>query len=739
MTQGGLARADVVAFDEPLAAEGDVAMLLGGKGAGLVEMTQKLRLPVPPGFVITTEVCRRYLAGGWPAGLDARIDIHLDRLAAATGRRFGGPGHPLLVSVRSGAPVSMPGMMDTLLNVGITPESRAWLAAETGDATFAADTWLRFCRMYAEIVLDLPKGDVASAAASDGSANGKLAAAERVERLAADLAHPGIPREPREQLRSAVEAVFRSWNSDRAKVFRAREGVSEELGTAVTVQAMVFGNLNDRSGTGVVFTRDPATGERRLFGDYLPRAQGEDVVAGTHAVSGLEALHSHLPDVHAELLAVLDRLERHYRDVCDVEFTVSQGTLYVLQTRIGRRSPLAAVRIAVDMAEDAAFPLSKAEAVARIDADILARLAGAAHIDPLATPLATGRPASPGVGVGVLCCDPDRAAELSGSGVRVVLAREETSPSDVHGMVGAAALLTTTGGVASHAAVVARGWGIPAVTGAAEVAVSDAGITIGGVFIPEGETVTVDGTSGAIFRGDQRTGGTVEIPEVQKIRQWAADLGVDPGGTAGPSGSGFQARAVSLVEVARTVQLKGLCTADKAAAALATSEATIEAAIESSAAFFKATVRGHALTPEGRAWLNEALGAERAAAHAVAADDCYTAFMVLNASFKQLVSEWQVAGAAGHPTPEQTVAMLGALREIHTGLAPVLGAADAQLARLSTYGRRFDAALASLQAGDLSMLASPLKDSYHTVWFEYHEELIALCGRDRLEEERAGN
>jgi pyruvate,orthophosphate dikinase len=739
MTQGRLARPDIVAFDEPLTVDGDPALLLGGKGAGLVEMTQRLRLPVPPGFVITTEVCRRYLAQGWPADLDDHIDAHLNRLAAATGRRFGDPEIPLLVAVRSGAPVSMPGMMDTLLNVGITPESRARLTAETGDAAFAADTWLRFCRMYAEIVLDLPKGDVAGTASSDGSAEGKLAAAERVQRLAADFAHPGIPREPREQLRGAVEAVFRSWNSDRAKVFRAREGVGEHLGTAVTVQAMVFGNLDDRSGTGVVFTRDPATGERAPFGDYLPRAQGEDVVAGTHAVSGLDALHRQLPEVHVELLAVLDRLERHYRDVCDVEFTVSQGALYVLQTRIGRRSPLAAVRIAVAMAEDPDFPLSKAEAVARIDADILRRLADTAHIDPRATPLATGRPASPGVGAGVLCCDPDRAAELSASGIGVVLVREETSPADVHGMVGAAALLTTTGGVASHAAVVARGWGIPAVTGVTAVSVSDAGIAIGDVFVPEGDVVTVDGSSGAFFRGDQRAGEATEVLEVQKLRQWAAELGIDPGGTVEPSGPGFQARALTLVEVARTVQLKGLCTASKAAAALETSPATVEAIIGASAAFFKTTARGNALTPEGRAWLAEALRSERAAADSVVMEGCYTAFMGLNSRFKRLVNEWQVGGTAGDQTAQQTGAMLGALNEIHTGLAAVLGPANGQLARLTSYGPRFDAALAQLRAGDLSMMASPLKDSYHTVWFEYHEELIALCGRNRLEEERASS
>jgi pyruvate,orthophosphate dikinase len=561
---------EVVAFDDACSPDVDLPALLGGKGAGLVEMTQRLGLPVPPGFILTTTLCRRYLAEGWPAPLDGQLDEHLERLAQRTSRRFGDPQRPLLVAVRSGAPVSMPGMLDTLLNVGMTPAIRDRLAAEAGDGAFAADTWLRFCRMFAEVVLDLPRGEMASAASSDGSLAGKLAAAERVRRLAADRAHPCIPAEPREQLRSAIEAVFRSWNADRAKVFRALEGVSEQLGTAVTVQAMVFGNMDDRSGTGVVFTRDPASGAREPFGDYLPRAQGEDVVAGTHAVSGLDALRRQLPELHTDLLAILDRLERHYRDLCDVEFTVSNGSLYVLQTRIGRRSPLAAVRIAVAMAEDTGFPLSKGEAVARVDAEVLRRLADVAHISAAATPVANGRPASPGVGVGVLCCDPDRAAELSTEGDAVVLVREETSPADVHGMVGAAALLTTTGGVASHAAVVARGWGIPAVTGVSAAAVRDAGITVGDVFIPVGETVTVDGSSGALYRGDQRAAGAAEIEEVRKLRQWAAELGVEPGAPAGASTTTAAVRAVSLVEVVRNVQLKGLCPAAQAAAALAT-------------------------------------------------------------------------------------------------------------------------------------------------------------------------
>jgi pyruvate,orthophosphate dikinase len=633
----------------------------------------------------------------------------------------------------------MPGMMDTLLNVGVTPAARDRLAAETGDPLFAANTWLRFCRMYAEIVLDLPRGDVASAASSDGSFEGELAAAERVVRLAAELAHPGIPRDPRAQLRGAIEAVFQSWNSPRAQVFRAREGVSEDLGTAVVVQAMVFGNLDERSGTGVVFTRDPATGDRRPFGDYLSRAQGEDVVAGTHAVSGLDLLHGQLPEVYADLLGALNRLEHHYRDICDVEFTVSGGTLYVLQTRIGRRSPLAAVRIAVSMAEDEDFPLSKSEAVARIDANILRALASVAHINPGVEPLTSGRPASPGVGVGALCCDPDRAAELIASGEQVILSREETSPADVHGMVGAAALLTSTGGVASHAAVVARGWGIPAVTGASEVAVGETGITVGNVFVPEGDVLTVDGTSGNVFLGDQRSGMAGDIPEVAKIRQWAAELGIDPGDHAGEADCGSGEREISLLEVARTVQLKGLCSLEKAATALQASPEAVESLIASSPSLFKDTPRGCLLTPDGRAWLADALESERAPLDAAALKECYARFMALNTRFKQLVIDWQTAEAAATPTESDVSRMLGGLRAIDSDLAGVLADVSARAPRLSSYARRFETALSHLEAGDLSMLASPLKDSYHTVWFEYHEELISVCGLDRLEEERAAS
>jgi len=728
----GAAGIAVMSFDEPLPAGTDRRALLGGKGAGLVEMCQ-LGMPVPPGFVITTDVCRHYLVSGWPEGLDQRLVEHLERLGERMGRRLGDRTAPLLVSVRSGAPISMPGMMDTLLNVGMTPEIRDRLAEESGDEVFAADTWLRFCRMYAETVLGIPRGIIAAEAASDLTAKGINEAAERLLGLAASYAGSGIPLDPLEQVRGAIEAVFRSWNSERACVFRAEENIPDHLGTAVTVQSMVFGNLDERSGTGVVFTRDPATGDPRPFGDYLVRAQGDDVVAGTHAVGSIDALREQLPEVHAQLLEVLRKLEHHYRDMCDVEFTVSGGKLYILQTRIGRRSPLAAARIAVAMAEEPDFPLTRAEACSRVGPDVLLQLSAIGRVDPAAQPIGRGLAASPGIGVGVLTCDPDRAAELSNAGTPVVLARAETSPADIHGMVGASGLLTTLGGVASHAAVVARGWAIPAITSLEGAVVEDAGLRIGELFVPEGECVTLDGTTGVLYLGDCREEGTVDIPEVRILREWAGESGPEAA-TQGPAPS--LRSDVSLLEVARTVQLKGLCTAARAAATLFAEEEVVDQFFDSHPTFFKETPRGFMLTPEGRDWVLAEVGTEQMSIDHPLFETCYQRFLALNDEFKKLVSGWQMAGAAGQGDEERAT-LVGSLERLHERFAPILADTGRELGRLVFYGRRFEQALDALRAGDMSMLASPIKDSYHTVWFEYHEELIALTGRDRAVEEQA--
>jgi len=726
---------DIFAFDDQLPTGADANALLGGKGANLAEMLGVLHLPVPPGFVITTNVCRRFLESGWPSDLEERITEHLERLGARLGRRLGDPTAPLLVSVRSGAPVSMPGMMDTVLNVGMTPEVRESLARASGNDVFANDTWLRFNRMYAEIVLGVPRDTLDGSAENDGSATGILAAAERVRALAREVDPEGIPLDPMVQVRGAVAAVFRSWQSERARVFRQKEGISEQLGTAVTIQAMVFGNLDELSGTGVVFTRDPATGEAKPFGDYLARAQGEDVVAGSHAVFGLEALREHLPEAHHALEGALRQLEHHYREMCDVEFTVSAGELFILQTRIGRRSPLATARIAVEMAEEPGFPLSRAEAVARVDQTVLQRIASMVRVDPSATPAGSGLAASPGVGVGELCLDPDRASEIAAAGRPVVLVRSETSPADVHGMVAAAGLVTLRGGVASHAAVVARSWSIPAITSLESATIGPDGLRVGGGLIAQGATITVDGGSGLLYIGDQRGADSADVPEARTIREWAAALGVEPGTAAGPATAALRT-TVELFELVRAVELKGLCNAERAAAALSTDESYVLDLLAGSPSFFRTTPRGVMITPEARAWARERLAGERTGANAAGVDACYRRFLPLNDRFKQIVSGWQLSSTDSR-TPEQLAMLAADVAALHDDFRPIASEMSGYFRRLSTYPVRFDRALAELRAGDASMLASPMKDSYHTVWFEYHEELIALSGRDRAVEEGA--
>ena len=472
--------------DLPLA---ELKALVGGKAAGLGIMIRELGLPVPPGFVITTETCREYLAGDWPDGLDAVVRTRMSELEAAVGRRFGDPADPLLVSVRSGAPVSMPGMMDTILNLGLNDATTRALAQVTGDAVFAQS-----CR-------------------------------ERLEASFRSTVGAEPPIHPWQQLRLAIEAVFRSWNSDRARAYRQREGISDDLGTAVTVQAMVFGNRGADSATGVLFTRNPATGERALYGDILFGAQGDDVVAGTHRTEPIAILGERLPTVAAELRTHAERLEHHYADLCDVEFTVESGRLWMLQVRVGKRSPQAALRIAVDMAEDETFPLSRAEAVERV-APILANpptitVAGSRDL----TVLVTGLPASPGVASGPIVTDPEAAVAAAEEGRAAILVRAQTSPDDVHGMARAAGILTSTGGLASHAAVVARGWGIPAVVGAAAVHVRDGEIAVGDRVLRSGEVISIDGGSGEVFEG-AIAGATEPLPEVPTLLAWARELGI---------------------------------------------------------------------------------------------------------------------------------------------------------------------------------------------------------------------
>ncbi len=482
---------------------GALKQLLGGKGAGLHTMTRRLGLPVPPGFTLAAPLCARFRAGEDVVAEHAgEVSEHLARVEEALGRRLGDPENPLLLSVRSGAAVSMPGMMDTVLNVGLTTAAVEGLARRTGSPRFALDSRRRFLAMYGVSVLGVEEAAVKEAAALPEDADERdLEAAVQTLGTLLEARAGGVPDDARAQLDQAIRAVFASWESPRARHYRRIEGIDADLGTAVTVQAMVFGNLDEHSGTGVAFTRDPSTGEAVPFGDFLFRAQGEDVVAGGHRTLPLADLGRELPAVWEELRRCFRVLEHHYRDLCDIEFTVESGRLWLLQTRVGKRSPLAAVRCAVEMAEDPDFPLGRAEALARVPASTVE--AARAQLSELSAQaeLTRGLGVSPGIATGRVVFDPDAAIVAVESGDEVILVRRETSPADVHGMQVANGILTTVGGLVSHAAVVARAWGIPAVCGASAVELTPGALRVGDVVVREGDTITLDGGTGAVLLG----------------------------------------------------------------------------------------------------------------------------------------------------------------------------------------------------------------------------------------------
>jgi pyruvate, orthophosphate dikinase len=489
--------------------------LLGGKGANLAEMTI-LGLPVPPGFTITTEACNAYMQrdNAFPDGLLDEVAQALEQLQAKMGKRLGDPVDPLLVSVRSGAPFSMPGMMDTVLNLGLNDESVGGLARQTGNERFAYDSYRRFVQMFGKIVLDVP-GEHFEDALADLLEEKKLANETELDRAALvglvatfkaivkKESGVDFPDDPKGQLRYAIEAVFKSWNGDRARVYRRMEKIPDDLGTAVNVQTMVFGNKGDDSGTGVAFTRNPATGERVPYGDFLANAQGEDVVAGIRAVEPLEAMGNDFPEPHRQLLDVLAKLELHYRDMCDTEFTVEQGRLFMLQTRVGKRTALAALRMAVEMHEEGL--ISKPEAVLRVQPDQLDQMLHP-QFDPKAkyTVLAKGLNASPGAAVGRVYFTADSAESHHEAGERVILVRPETSPDDLRGMIAAEGILTSRGGLVSHAAVVARGMGTPAICGAEAVRIDlkARSFSVGDVTVREGDVISINGTTGEVVVGE---------------------------------------------------------------------------------------------------------------------------------------------------------------------------------------------------------------------------------------------
>ena len=487
--------------------------LLGGKGANLAEMTN-LGLPVPPGFTITTDACKAYMAGGdrLPDGLLDEVGDALVALEEKMQKRLGDDADPLLVSVRSGAPFSMPGMMDTVLNLGLNDTSVKGLAKQTDNERFALDSYRRFVQMFGKIVLDID-GELfeealaelreARGVATDPEldADALVGLVETFKGIVAREAGVEFPQDPREQLRYAIEAVFKSWNGRRAKDYRRLEGIPDDLGTAVNVQAMVFGNKGDDSGTGVAFTRDPATGENRPYGDFLTNAQGEDVVAGIRTTAPLETMAEHFPEPHRQLHEVMDTLQNHYRDMCDIEFTIEQGRLFILQTRVGKRTAAAALRMAVEMEREGL--IDRKEAVLRVQPAQLDQLLHPRIERTDQSPVATGLNASPGAAVGKATFTADDAEAAAGDGEKVILVRPETSPDDLHGMIAAEGILTSRGGLVSHAAVVARGMGKPAVCGASDLDIDVEGkqFAVGATTVREGDVITIDGTTGAIYVG----------------------------------------------------------------------------------------------------------------------------------------------------------------------------------------------------------------------------------------------
>jgi pyruvate, orthophosphate dikinase len=508
-------------FDEPTDGGRE---LLGGKGIGLAEMTQ-LGVPVPAGFTITTDACRAYMASGgeMPEGLEAEVDEHLARLEETTGKRFGDTDDPLLVSVRSGAAVSMPGMMDTILNVGLNDDAVAGLAGRTGNERFARDSYRRLIQMYGEIVDGIAAHRFEEALAKqEDDLPGLIETYKRI--YEEETGHP-FPQDAKEQLGRAVRAVFESWDTPRAKAYRRYNKIPDDLGTAVNVVQMVFGNKGEQSGTGVAFTRDPSTGEAGLYGEFLADAQGEDVVAGIRTPEPLAAMKARLPDAFDEFVETMRRLEEHYKDMQDIEFTVEDGKLYLLQTRSAKRTAAAALKAAVEMVDETL--ITREEAVARIDPAQLDQLLHP-RIDPDATydVVATGLNASPGAASGEIVFDADTAEDRGKSGDAVILVRWETTPDDIHGMIAAQGILTAHGGMTSHAAVVARGMGKPCIAGCEGLSVDAKAKTasLNGHKLGEGDVITIDGGTGEVIIGEVALIDPEINEDFETVLGWADDL-----------------------------------------------------------------------------------------------------------------------------------------------------------------------------------------------------------------------
>ena len=531
----------------------DMKMLLGGKGANLAEMTN-LGLPVPPGITITTEVCKEYYKLGqqFPEGMWEQVLEGLKKIEAEMGKKFGDKKNPLLVSVRSGAPVSMPGMMDTILNLGLNDESVEGLAESTGNERFAWDSYRRFIQMFGNVVMGIPhekfehvleekKKEVGAKQDVDLTAEDLKDVVKRYKELVRKETGKDFPQDPYEQLKMAVKAVFDSWNNPRAIKYREINKIPEDYGTAVNIVAMVFGNMGDTSGTGVAFTRNPSTGENIFYGEYLKNAQGEDVVAGIRTPQPLTkaqktsdeqtSLEEEFPEVYQQLLKIRDILEKHYRDMQDIEFTIENGRLWMLQTRAGKRTARAAVKIAVDMVKEGL--ISKEDALLRVDPFLINQL-----LHPMIDEedrkkaiaegrlIAKGLPAAPGAVSGKVVFTADDAVELAEKGQKVILVRHETSPEDIHGMHAAQGILTARGGMTSHAAVVARGMGKTCIVGAESIHVDydKKEFRVGDVVVKEGDVITIDGASGEIFQGEIKTIPAQISGEFEELMKWADEI-----------------------------------------------------------------------------------------------------------------------------------------------------------------------------------------------------------------------
>ena len=700
-------------YDHPESAD-EVVALVGGKAAHLGVMARDLGLPVPPGFVVSTQACRDYLEHGWPEGLTDEITTHMRGIERIVGRGFADPRNPLLVSVRSGAAVSMPGMMDTILNLGLNEQTVAGLAEQSRDTAFAAACRDRLTAMFRETV--------------------------GVEQ---------VPDDPWLQLRQAIEAVFRSWNSDRARAYRRVERIPDDLGTAVTVQAMVFGNLGVDSGTGVLFTRNPATGERTFFGDVLFDAQGEDVVAGTHRTDPVATLRDRMPRVGEQLWTYAEMLERHFADMCDIEFTIEQGRLWLLQVRVGKRSPQAALRLAVDMATDPQFPLTKADAVNRVANQLATPPTTFARDPDDRPPIAHGLPASPGLASGEIQTSPAEAIRLAETGSAVILVRAETSPEDVPAMARSKGVLTCRGGIASHAAVVARGWGIPAVVGVSGLQLSPSGVTVNGRAYAVGDVITIDGSTGDVYPGAVH-GKEVVSPDAETLLGWARELGIAIGA---PSSSPTpdradtaDAEAADPDEVLTTLSIRTISTVDALASAALVSPQALRITLDrlDAEGLISLTSGFVQLTEGGAARADGRRERERGAWGPAAAVEALNRFARLDKEMKDTVTSWQMRTGDGeqrindHADSNYDAAVLARLATLHADTDRWLGSLTGAPDRMARYRRRLDRAMDAVRGGDVTFVASPQVDSFHTIWFDLHEDLIRLAGRTREDEAAAG-